>query len=447
MTVLLAQLDRDETVAQSLAQEREPLRRHQRVAVEAQPEDPQAMGAAPGQRRPGPDRRNRSCACATGSPEWATTAGTAPVRPPPGRPPWPGRSRRRNRHGHRRRAGSPPAWTIRAQPFAASFFTPDTSAPVSSTTPRNSCPISTRWRSHSRAWATASPGSPSSRPNGSTLLGVVVALTRAKSRAPSWNEASTTEAAPDADSSLTDVRRQRDNLVVLAVDMDPVPDLQRRTPTRSPRRPDSHRGAVVQRSGQVDGEDLGPPQVEQHWQDRDRVADLLRAVHQRPGNGEGLPKRRGDLRLGVPRMAVAGQPAHVRGQHRIRGADRPVVPADLAAGLAGGFERSGIPRLDPGSAVGSRRPPRCRPPGGRSSPARGTAACRRAARTARTAARRSRRRRGRGPAASDQMVAFEPGLVADLPPGRGRPPQPGEVALPLERWERPHLSLRLEPHR
>ena len=99
------------------------------------------MGAAPGQRRPGPDRRNRSCACATGSPEWATTAGTAPVRPPPGRPPWPGRSRRRNRHGHRRRAGSPPAWTIRAQPFAASFFTPDTSAPVSSTTPRNSCPI------------------------------------------------------------------------------------------------------------------------------------------------------------------------------------------------------------------------------------------------------------------------------------------------------------------
>src|SRR5664280_1261922 len=226
MTVLLAQLDRDETVAQSLAQEREPLRRHQRVAVEAQPEDPQAMGAAPGQRRPGPDRRNRSCACATGSPEWATTAGTAPVRPPPGRPPWPGRSRRRNRHGHRRRAGSPPAWTIRAQPFAASFFTPDTSAPVSSTTPRNSCPISTRWRSHSRAWATASPGSPSSRPNGSTLLGVVVALTRAKSRAPSWNEASTTEAAPDADSSLTDVRRQRDNLVVLAVDMDPVPDLQ-----------------------------------------------------------------------------------------------------------------------------------------------------------------------------------------------------------------------------
>src|SRR5450756_1615603 len=48
MTVLLAQLDRDETVAQSLAQEREPLRRHQRVAVEAQPEDPQAMGAAPG---------------------------------------------------------------------------------------------------------------------------------------------------------------------------------------------------------------------------------------------------------------------------------------------------------------------------------------------------------------------------------------------------------------
>jgi hypothetical protein len=45
----------------------------------------------------------------------------------------------------------------------------------------------------------------SSRPNGSTLLGVVVALTRAKSRAPSRNEASTTEAAPDADSSLTDV--------------------------------------------------------------------------------------------------------------------------------------------------------------------------------------------------------------------------------------------------
>src|SRR5664280_2756513 len=45
------------------------------------------------------------------------------------------------------------------------------------------------------------------------------------------------------------------------------------------------------------------------------------------------------------------------------------------------------------------------------------------------------------------MVAFEPGLVADLPPGRGRPPQPGEVALPLERWERPHRGHRLEPHR
>src|SRR5664280_425838 len=45
------------------------------------------------------------------------------------------------------------------------------------------------------------------------------------------------------------------------------------------------------------------------------------------------------------------------------------------------------------------------------------------------------------------MVAFEPGLVADMPPGRGRPPQPGEVALPLERWERPHRGHRLEPHR
>jgi hypothetical protein len=46
-------------------------------------------------------------------------------------------------------------------------------------------------------------------------------------------------------------------------------------------------------------------------------------------------------------MAIARQPAHIRGEHRIRGPDPPEPPAHLGASPLGRGERLGILDLDP----------------------------------------------------------------------------------------------------
>ena len=118
---------------------------------------------------------------------------------------------------------------------------------------------------------------------------------------------------------------------------------------------------------------MAPQQVEQHRQYRDRIARRLRP--RRPTESVRRTRaaaRSADSAMLMPRMPVAGQPPQVRRHHRSahRPAGTPSPTGAHARRVASNF--ADVPRPLAVPPAGSPPPPRTRPRGGRSSPARAT---------------------------------------------------------------------------
>ena len=148
--------------------------------------------------------------------------------------------------------------------------------------------------------------------------------TSAKPGSPNSSASGATDTVPVTSASRTTVPDSRDDMRCAAGQQDLVPDPQHRgrdTVIGRARPPRSRRGAASGR-GQVGDQDLPPQQVKQRRQHRDRVTDS-RAPPATARLGEHLQQRGRDPGADTG-MAIAGQPAQVRRQHRVHRAD----PAD-----------------------------------------------------------------------------------------------------------------------
>ena len=178
----------------------------------------------------------------------------------------------------------------------------------------------------------------------------------------------------------------------------------------------------MQRHRYVDRQHTAPQQMKQHRQHRDRIARSCCACHQRcrpSRTPAAAPRGRWQVMAGMP---VPGQPPQVRGHDRIRYANQPIVPPDHRARSRGGLELGRVPRLAPlhRAAVDYDR-----------STVRSASEevrCMRDQFARLVAPGQPKRLRGdadhcRVEIQRHHVIAFHPRLEADVPAGRGRPPQ------------------------
>jgi hypothetical protein len=186
----------------------------------------------------------------------------------------------------------------------------------------------------------------------------------------------------------------------------------------------------MQRHRYVDRQHTAPQQMKQHRQHRDRIARSCCACHQRCRRHEHPPQHLADVWQVMAGMPVAGQPPQVRGHDRIRYANQPIVPPNHRARSRGGLELGRVPRLAPlhRAAVDYDR-----------STVRSASEevrCMRDQFARLVAPGQPKRLSGdadycRVEIQRHQVIAFHPRLEADVPAGRGRPPQPAQMPLPL----------------